>query len=465
MKPPLPRAVKLSRASILVGLLWCVALLALIVIGVLHSSSLSLRVTKNYGDTIQAHYLALAGIEKAKAMLYRDLTERRRSSINHSGAPFDSPRDFREVRLGRGEFSVVHQGRRDEGGRILFGVTDEESRLNINQASVEELGKLVGMLPDVAAAIVDWRDGDNNVTPNGAEADYYSSLQPPYLPRNAPFQTARELLMVRGVTRELFLGEDANQNGLLDPEEDDGAASSPPDNHDGVLDAGWSGDITCDSWSSGKNAAGEDRINVQSADEKTLTTVRGISADLAKAIIAYRGQRQIENLADLLDVAPVRPQGQGGGSPPPQSVPGSARQTQPSAVPTGPQLISEELLMEMADDVTVSSGGEQPGAVNINTAGVDVLACLPGLTPELAQAIISYRKSAGYYPNIAYLLKVGGITRDLFRQLAPRVTARSETFRILGEGKVTSSGARKRIQAIVRLGSGSFDTLSWREDL
>ena len=54
-----------SRASVLVALLWCVALLALIVVGVLHTSRLDLRVAKNYGDTIQAHYLALAGIEKA----------------------------------------------------------------------------------------------------------------------------------------------------------------------------------------------------------------------------------------------------------------------------------------------------------------------------------------------------------------------------------------------------------------
>ena len=44
--------------------------------------------------------------------------------------------------------------------------------------------------------------------------------------------------MVRGVSSDLFAGEDANQNGLLDPEEDDGDNSYPPDNRDGILDAG-----------------------------------------------------------------------------------------------------------------------------------------------------------------------------------------------------------------------------------
>ena len=70
-----------------------------------------------------------------------------------------------------------------------------------------------------------------------------------------------------------------------------------------------------------------------------------------------------------------------------------------------------------------------------------------------------------FFPNVAWLLKVDGMTRDIFKQMVPRVCARSETFRILSEGRIASSGARKRIQVIVQFGSGTFNTLSWREDL
>ena len=122
--------------------------------------------------------------------------------------------------------------------------------------------------------------------------------------------------------------------------------------------------------------------------------------------------------------------------------------------------------MDIADDLTAGSDSvDQPGAININTAGPEVLACLPGVTRELAQAIVSYRRSAGFFPNIAWLLKVDGMSRSIFKQLAPKVCARSETFRILSEGRVTSSGARKRIEAIVQMGPGEVQTLSWREDL
>ena len=464
------------RASVLVGLLWCLALLSVVVIGVLHTARLDLLVVKNHGDQIQAHYLALAGIEKAKALIYRDAAERKRNARNHTGGLYDAPDHFRDVPLGRGQFRVFRQGSREEGGGILYGVSDEESRLNVNQASAEEIGKIAEMAPEIVASILDWRDEDNEVTPGGAEADYYTSFQPPCLPRNGPFQTTRELLMVRGVSRELFLGEDTNQNGLLDPEEDDGNETPPPDNRDGFLDAGWSGVVTVDSAVRNQNAAGLDRVNVQTADEKSLASVPGISAELAKAIVASRGQNQLESLADLLEVAAPNPPGQqsptqnSNANQSGQSSPPSSRNPQtlnnPSAQSSGPKLINEKLLMEIADDLMAGSAGvDQPGAININTASAEVLACLQGVTPQLAQAIVSYRRSAGFFPNIAWLLKVDGMTRPIFKQVAPRVCARSETFRILSEGRVNSTGARKRIQAIVQLGSGEIETLSWREDL
>ena len=488
-----------QRASILVGLLWCLTLLSVVVIGILHTTRFDLLIVKNYGDEIQAHYLALAGVEKAKALLYHQALDRKRSGKNHVGDLYDSPEDFRDIHFGRGEFRVFRQGREEEGGKVMYGITDEESRLNVNHASAEELGKIDGMTPEIVASILQYR-GENS---NGPAPDLSVDN---YFPRKGPLETTRELLMVRGVPRDLFLGEDANQNGLLDPEEDDGNVSYPPDNRDGLLDAGWSGMLTVDSMNLNVNAAGDDRVNIRSADESTLGAVRGISSDLAKAIVAYRGQNRLENLADLLDVTQVRPQqpqvvpsgppraggssgAPSGAAPGPGSGPGAGPMrgrggaavvvqppqqgnTQPApggpapvSAPSGEKLISEELLMGIADDVTADQETELPGRVNINTASSAVLACLPGLNLQLAQAIVSYRQANGFFSNIAGILKVPGMNAALFKQVSPRVTARSETFRILSEGKVNSSGARKRIQVIVHIGRSEVETLSYREDL
>src|ERR1035437_8634901 len=349
---------------------------------------MDLLVVKNYGDRIQAHYLAVAGIEKAKALLYQDIRERSRSGRHHSGQLYDAPEQFRDVALGRGQYRVLRRGREDEGGGLKYGISDEESRLNVNVASEEELGKLDGMTPAVVTAILNWRHADNAPASGGAEWEYSASLQPPSQPRNGPLQTVRELLMVRGVSRGLLLGSDANRNGLLTAENDDREASSLSN-----WDTGWADLLTVDSSVKDITASGGDRVNIQSADERSLTGVRGITQDIARAIVAYRGQNQFKSLADLLDVTAAQNQNQLGQSsggnatgqdqsaPPPNA---QSPNSSPSA-PAGPKVISEELLMEIADDLTVQTEAKLAGVVSINTASLEVLACLPGVSRDLAQ--------------------------------------------------------------------------------
>jgi competence ComEA-like helix-hairpin-helix protein len=464
-----------EQGSILVALLWCVALLAVMVVGALHASLLELRVVKNHGDQIQAHYLALAGVEKTKALLFHDAADRRERGEHHTGTLYDAPEHFRDVTLGRGQFRIIRQGRREEGGGILYGVIDEESRLNLNTASPAELVKLPDLTPQHAAAIMDYRDADSLVTPGGAEMDDYLTLKPPYLPRNAPLRTLREVLLVYGISRETFHGEDANLNGMLDPEENDGNTSYPVDNRDGYLDAGWSGWVTLDSEVRNVSAKRTGRADLQSADETTLEAVEGITPEIARAIVRHRGENRFESLGDLLEVraeappsgtappqpdrGPTRP-----GSGPTQGPPAQPSLARSPSAPAGERVITQELLMEIADELKIGSELTVAGAVNINTAEAAVLACLPGITEELANAIVSYRQSAGYFQNIAWLLKVPGMSPEIFKQAAPRVSAGSETFRILSEGKIGSTGARKRIQVIVRIGLNSIDTLAYRED-
>src|SRR6266404_2386273 len=117
-------------------------------------------------------------------------------------------------------------------------------------------------------------------------------------------RTIRELLMVRGVTADLLFGDDAEQNGFLDAENGTAAGKKGA----GPLDGGWSDLLTVDSWIRNVNAGGDRRINIQMDDENTLSSVKGITADIAKAIVAYRGQKQFESLGDLLDVTPAQNQ-------------------------------------------------------------------------------------------------------------------------------------------------------------
>ena len=454
----------MKRGSVLIGLLWVVAVLAVIVTSLLYTARLDLMVTKNHADSLQAYYLAIAGTEKAKALIFHEAAERQRSQQHHSGLLYDSLEHFKDIELGRGSYRVIRQGSRDDGGQLVYGMSDEESRLNVNTATIEELRKLYGMRPELAAAIVDWRDENNAPSQGGAEAEYYSSLPRPYLPRDANIQTAREMLMVRDVTAEMLLGEDANQNGLLDPEENDGSDSAPADNRDNVLDHGWAGYLTFETTTQNIAANGEEKIDVQTSSESELTSIPGLTPEIAKAIVAHRGQNRLENIADLMDVRAANPNQPG--QPPRQDQPGTP-QPQPNqqGQNSGPTVIDEQLFLDIADFVKTSPESARRGLINVNTASVPVLLCLEGMTEELAHAIVAHRSSAGFFPNIGYLLKVQGMNRDIFRRLAPKLTVRSENFRIVSEGVVPSSGARKRIETIVRLTSRGIDTISYRENL
>ena len=426
----------------MVGLLWCVALLTLLVVGVLHTARMDLMVQKNYGDRVQARYLALAGIEKAKALLCQNVRDRSRSGVHHDGTLFNLPAQFRDVEFGRGTFSVFRRARADEGGGVVFGVDDEESRLNVNTADAEQLIKLNGLTPTMAGAILGWRGGGDNAV---AEADYYASLQPPGRPRNAPFETVRELLMVRGMVPEQLLGDDVQQNGLTESFADSGANAA------GNL--GWAANLTVDSAVKNLDAAGQARINIQTADETALTTVHGITPEIARAIVAYRGQNRFQSIADLLDVTPPQRTGARGNR--------SASRDDSSV---GTQVISENLFADIADDVTVADDETLAGAINLNTASREVLSCMPDVDRNLAQAIISYRQGNGFFKNVAGLLKVEGMNRQIFKELAPLVTVRSETFRILCEGRIKSTGTQQRVQEIVRVDADAVKTLSYRED-
>ena len=405
---------------------------------------------KYNSERIQAHYLALAGIEKAKALLYQDTRTRSRAGVHHGTGLYDSPAQFQDVPLGRGKFSVLRAGTADEGGGVKFGVSDEESRLNVNVAGVEQLTNLFGLTADVAAAIVDWRDGDSAVSPGGAESPYYESLQPPYLPRNAEFQTLRELLMVRGITPELLLGETPmTRDALPAATGESGSLSASTAAADVSPESGWAAALTAHSSVEDVDASGVERINVQTADIAALTGIRGLTSEIARAVVAYRTNTELRNLVDLLEVT---------AAPPPGRAPASNNQS------GGPKVIDETLFKEIADHLTTEDRGSMPGMINVNTAGVDVLMCLPGVTRPLAQAIVAHRRANGFFSNVGALLDVPGMNRDLLKGLAPMVAVRSETFRILSEGRVGGRGSRQRIEVVVHVGRSSVTTLAYRED-
>jgi len=118
------------------------------------------------------------------------------------------------VQVGDGYFFLL---RPNYGDDMLpsFGFVDEAGKVNINTATLEMLLRLPGMTDDLAAAIMDWRDPDSDISNFGAENEYYLSLPQPYYCKNADFEAVEELLLVRGAVAELVYGQNYLAQGML----------------------------------------------------------------------------------------------------------------------------------------------------------------------------------------------------------------------------------------------------------
>jgi type II secretory pathway component PulK len=98
-------------------------------------------------------------------------------------------------------------------GRFSYRISDEDSRVNLNRATPDQLHRLLleaGVPRETRDVIVDsiqdWRDPNDEHRLNGAESDYYQALPVPYRAKNADFDSVEELLLVQGVTPEIFWG-------------------------------------------------------------------------------------------------------------------------------------------------------------------------------------------------------------------------------------------------------------------
>lgn len=260
---------------------------------------------------VEARWAARAGVEEMIAIL---------EYHTETPTPDDARQLFKDLTLaatgdlGSGSWEVSHV---EDGVRFL-GPQDEHAKININTVTRLTLLELANMSPDVADAIVDWRDGDDNAGMMGAEYEFYEGRNLGYQPRNASFRSVAELELVAGAFPRFVRGEDQNLNGQLDPNENDGALSDPPDDADGLLDAGWSAVLSARLAGSKIAASGVEKLDLKTASPDEMMSRFGVTAEQAAALsqFAKGPNARLEQLLtqDLGSLAPQNQGNRGGAS-------------------------------------------------------------------------------------------------------------------------------------------------------
>jgi general secretion pathway protein K len=185
-----------SRGVALIAVLWLGMLLAVIAGSLLTTTRSELRLARNLLDSARADALAEGGIYLAiPHLLDRDVATR---------WPVDGTVHVVELETGRLEVAA-----RDAAGRVDLNAAPPE--LLAGAAPPELLAGLfraAGVETDaadiLAARIADWRDRDDNVSPDGAEQADYDAGGFSVRVGNAPFATPGEILRIPGIDMALF---------------------------------------------------------------------------------------------------------------------------------------------------------------------------------------------------------------------------------------------------------------------
>jgi general secretion pathway protein K len=162
----------------------------------------------NISDGVRLRYIAESGFYIGEALLLADKTSF--DALTGLWANTEMIALQSEGFFDNGSFKLAIQ---DEGGKIAINSLATGTAYNplIRDLLLRLLNGPYFRLEqrkaeDLIDAIKDWIDADDEVTGGGAEGVYYAGLARPYAAKNAPIDCIEELLMVKGVTRELFYG-------------------------------------------------------------------------------------------------------------------------------------------------------------------------------------------------------------------------------------------------------------------
>lgn len=401
------------RGVALLTAIWLLAVLLVLVAGLVAVVHTEMQVADNFGQLLRARWAARTGICKAEARLITD-----------AALPYTAL---------------------DTGGRLLLQpdetagtptpniamdyqttVEDEAGKINLNTATTETL--LTFFPAEVVDCIIDWRDADSDPQPQGAEDDYYTGLATPYHCKNGPFTTVNELLLVKGVTKDM----------LAQKMTDDGRT---------VADL-----LTVNSVDTNLDAQGQARVNIATATKDALTKAFGtpqantnapatpntgqaapvLTADEIDAIIKQRGSTPFKSPADILET---------------------------------PNLARAKVA-QIYDRLTTTTDQARTGLVNINTAPAEVLMALPGMDATTAQSIVQTRDTDGPFQDVGALLSEEWMSTEVFRSVADSLTTRSRTFRVLSTGQ-NADGVKTVVTCLLQLETGDSGTvvrrLYWQE--
>lgn len=192
-----------------------VALLSAMVFAFLYEMEVDAVFSQNQGADFEARLAANSAAVNGLMVL----AEQYATMLESGTPPVDSELDGSQWHLGV-PFEPLNEA------TMRTSIADEFGKINLNALLLYENGEQTHNEPVINAlreffllrndsgfdpvdAIIDWLDYDDGDAeePEGAESEYYLGLESPYACKNGPMTAIEELLLVKGITPELYFGD------------------------------------------------------------------------------------------------------------------------------------------------------------------------------------------------------------------------------------------------------------------
>lgn len=178
------------------------------------------KLAANSNNETQLQWAGRSGIDYARWVLCEELTQpgtgQRYDALSQAWAG------------GSGETNEILAGVQHEDIELGPGViikkwtmTDLERKVNVNTAlsnpqllqnALTLAGATPTQIPTIIASVQDWIDPNGGSRPNGADSSYYQGLNPPYSTKYGPIDELSEMLLIKGVTPDLYWGSDSTNH-------------------------------------------------------------------------------------------------------------------------------------------------------------------------------------------------------------------------------------------------------------
>lgn len=208
-----PRRIRLAGAALVIVMVLVLAM-AVMAGAFAYAMKVETKLAVNTQSSPELEWLGRSGIEVARWIIFRTpQVEGPYYALNQFWAGGPGPIESTDNPFQNIDLSNLQIGE----GSVSIKIVDLERRIPINglprpmlESALQVIGAGAGDAASIAGAIMDWQDTDSTEqTSGGAESDYYAGMPSPYVAKNGPLDDVSELLMVRGVSPDLYYG-DAN---------------------------------------------------------------------------------------------------------------------------------------------------------------------------------------------------------------------------------------------------------------